>query len=669
MVATTPTQVPKDAVEELVHFLDAKKFRVPSTEEQECDFHYEERCERLFVNQVVRKLVEIHTTVPAQEHVCVFLPTARDVERCGVDFISAYDTLVHSNENQLPVVDFVLLHVHQNTSQLDFTRIFFPTDLNTRKIVLATPDLETCFVGDTIAHIIDSGYGCRTQLNFRSGFEFTTAAPVTQAAAAARASRLSHNRKFRGIVHRMYSETVLAKLAEAAAPAVLHTSVVEMVVCLKAAVAAPVLHIQLRTQPSEVAVVCAFHQLYIANVLARDGRLSTQIRELVSQLSLHPLHGIMLAAATQSGCVHEMACALAWANTTALQLHYTHTLELDECVRVHRIYHTSYLHRGDSKSHYTFRVSSHAPPLRISLCDLQLFHSAVVALETLCQRSSALRTVQLPSHLLPHTPSGTHAPSKLQVCRHIITVVNPLSLASLTHSRVRLPPPLHSRFYLQLLYCHTHRSSTVCTRFDSLRCISAPTTYSTPGCSCSIHRPIQSALHTSAYLPPFPTCSSRVSMFNPQSKMSTPYCIVCAGRMSYSYFRRVLRLCGLYPSGLCPTIPTPSPSPRTSLPLLRPMCVWRAVLLLLVAPTPSTALHRTQIPPPMPKLWRPKSQLLANGSCRGTENVDLWYTAACSSSSYLPARFHGVIDSPLCSKYHRGITHSRGFHCRLDSTT
>uniref|UniRef100_A0A0A9Z748 ATP-dependent RNA helicase dhx8 n=1 Tax=Lygus hesperus TaxID=30085 RepID=A0A0A9Z748_LYGHE len=435
MVATTPTQVPKDAVEELVHFLDAKKFRVPSTEEQECDFHYEERCERLFVNQVVRKLVEIHTTVPAQEHVCVFLPTARDVERCGVDFISAYDTLVHSNENQLPVVDFVLLHVHQNTSQLDFTRIFFPTDLNTRKIVLATPDLETCFVGDTIAHIIDSGYGCRTQLNFRSGFEFTTAAPVTQAAAAARASRLSHNRKFRGIVHRMYSETVLAKLAEAAAPAVLHTSVVEMVVCLKAAVAAPVLHIQLRTQPSEVAVVCAFHQLYIANVLARDGRLSTQIRELVSQLSLHPLHGIMLAAATQSGCVHEMACALAWANTTALQLHYTHTLELDECVRVHRIYHTSYLHRGDSKSHYTFRVSSHAPPLRISLCDLQLFHSAVVALETLCQRSSALRTVQLPSHLLPHTPSGTHAPSKLQVCRHIITVVNPLSLASLTHSR------------------------------------------------------------------------------------------------------------------------------------------------------------------------------------------------------------------------------------------
>lgn len=323
-------------------------------------------------------MIQIHTTYNSNEDILVFLPNYKDIERCIENFTNMYDKLIESNDNQLTIIDFVIIKIYSETNKDEIAQIYFPTEINTRKIIISTNIIETCYLIDSIVHVIDSGYTCNLEINLKTGIPISNIVPISQLSAIQRLNCLSKIKD--GICHRMYSEKMFKQLDIYKKPCILYTPLIDIIIYIKCNINTTISNIfkyPFITAPNEIVVLQAFHELYVIGILTRYGTIYNSLRDLFFMRSFNPLLLLMLVYSIKLYCFNDMIIIVSWLlNINSLKIPYENTLEIGECIDLYTIWLTRFkssrsdgINYKDNKKYY--RLSSNIPSIGIFNDDLE----------------------------------------------------------------------------------------------------------------------------------------------------------------------------------------------------------------------------------------------------------------------------------------------------------
>lgn len=283
--------------EKFSDFFDgAPIFRIPGRRFP-VDIYYTKQPEADYLQAVVITVFQIHITQPLGD-ILVFLS--------GQDEIEAATEMISERVRSLgrKIKELIVLPVYSNLPSDMQMKIFEPTPLNARKVILATNIAETSLTIDGIVYVIDPGFCKQKTYNARTGMESLVVTPVSKASANQRAGRAG--RVSAGKCFRLYTTSAYEKeLDDNSIPEIQRTNLGNVVLLLKSLGINDLIHFDYMDPPPHETLVMALEQLYALGALNHKAEL-TKLGRRMAEFPVDPMLSKMILASEKYKCSDEI---------------------------------------------------------------------------------------------------------------------------------------------------------------------------------------------------------------------------------------------------------------------------------------------------------------------------------------------------------------------------
>ena len=208
------------------------------------------------------------------------------------------------------IAEMIIAPIYANLPSDMQAKIFEPTPLGARKVVLATNIAETSLTIDGIKYVIDPGFVKQNSYNPRTGMESLIVTPVSKASAnqrAGRAGRTSAGKCFRLFTAWSFEN----ELEDNTVPEIQRTNLGNVVLMLKSLGIHDLMNFDFMDPPPAETLLRALESLYALGALNDKGEL-TKLGRRMAEFPLDPMLSKMLLASETFGVPDQIAtiCAM-----------------------------------------------------------------------------------------------------------------------------------------------------------------------------------------------------------------------------------------------------------------------------------------------------------------------------------------------------------------------
>ena len=277
-------------------FDDAPIFRIPGRR-YPVEIYYTKAPEADYLQAAVVSVLQIHLTQPSGD-VLVFLSGQEEIETA--------QEILQDKVRRLgsKIKELVILPIYANLPSEMQAKIFEPTPLGGRKVILGTNIAETSLTINGIVYVIDPGYCKQKSYNPRTSMEALTVVPISKASAdqrAGRAGRVAAGKCFRLYTSWSYEN----ELEQSPVPEIQRTNLGNVVLMLKSLGINDLLNFDFMDPPPAETLIVSLEQLYALGALNHKGDLTLTGRKM-AEFPLDPMMAKTLIASEKYGVVEEI---------------------------------------------------------------------------------------------------------------------------------------------------------------------------------------------------------------------------------------------------------------------------------------------------------------------------------------------------------------------------
>ncbi|BFG39791.1 hypothetical protein CerSpe_260660 [Prunus speciosa] len=250
-----------------------------------------------YLDAAIVTALQIHVT-EAPGDILVFLTGQEEIEM-------AAEVLKHRTRGLgTKIGELVICPIYANLPTELQAKVFEPTPLGARKVVLATNIAETSLTIDGIKYVIDPGF-CKTKsYNPRTGMESLQVTPISKASARQRAGR--SGRTGPGKCFRLYTAyNHQHDLDDNTIPEIQRTNLANVILMLKSLGIHDLLHFDFMDPPPTEALIKALELLFALAALNKYGEL-TKVGRRMAEFPLDPMLSKMIVASDKYKCSDEV---------------------------------------------------------------------------------------------------------------------------------------------------------------------------------------------------------------------------------------------------------------------------------------------------------------------------------------------------------------------------
>lgn len=277
-------------------FDDAPIFKIPGRRFP-VDIYYTKAPEADYLDACVVTVLQIHITQPLGD-ILVFLTGQEEIEACQEMLMERTRKLGSK------IRELVILPIYANLPTELQAKIFEPTPMGARKVVLATNIAETSLTIDGIIYVIDPGFCKQNSYNARTGMDSLVVTPISKASARQRSGRAG--RVAAGKCFRLYTAWAYEhELEDNTVPEIQRVNLGNVVLMLKSLGINDLLHFDFLDPPAHETLVLALEQLYALGALNHLGEL-TKLGRRMAEFPVDPMMAKMLIASEKYRCSEEV---------------------------------------------------------------------------------------------------------------------------------------------------------------------------------------------------------------------------------------------------------------------------------------------------------------------------------------------------------------------------
>ncbi|KAI9889872.1 MAG: Cyclin-dependent kinase catalytic subunit [Vezdaea aestivalis] len=286
-----------DAQKFAAYFDDAPIFNIPGRR-YPVEIHYTKQPEANYLAAAVTTVFQIHIGSGNKGDILVFLTGQEEIEAAEQNLQETARKLGNS------IPEIIICPIYANLPSDLQSKIFEPTPLGARKVVLATNIAETSLTIDGIVYVIDPGFVKENVYNPRSGMESLVVTPCSRASANQRAGRAG--RVGPGKCFRLYTKWAFEnELDENTTPEIQRTNLNSVVLLLMSLGINDLVEFDFMDPPPAETLMRALEQLYALGSLNDRGEL-TKLGRQMAEFPTDPMLAKTILAADKYGCVEEV---------------------------------------------------------------------------------------------------------------------------------------------------------------------------------------------------------------------------------------------------------------------------------------------------------------------------------------------------------------------------
>jgi pre-mRNA-splicing factor ATP-dependent RNA helicase DHX16 len=264
--------------------------------------HYTKAPEANYLEACVTTALQIHLTEDPGD-ILVFFPGQQEIEE-AMELISQRTRGMGSRMSEL-----IVLPIYSALPADMQVKIFQPTPLGSRKLILATNIAETSLTIDGIVYVIDPGFCKQNSFNPKTGMESLQVVPISQASADQRAGRAGRVRP--GKCFRLFTKwSFLNEMEPQNSPEIQRTNLSSVVLLLKSIGIDNLFDFDFMDAPPTHSLHKALAELYMLGALNDRGELTILGRKM-SQLPTEPMMAKAIIAGDKYKCLAEMITIVA----------------------------------------------------------------------------------------------------------------------------------------------------------------------------------------------------------------------------------------------------------------------------------------------------------------------------------------------------------------------
>ncbi|KAK8604564.1 hypothetical protein V6N13_099500 [Hibiscus sabdariffa] len=277
-------------------FDSAPIFKIPGRR-YPVEIHYTKAPEADYLDAAIVTVLQIHVTQPPGD-ILVFLTGQEEIE-------TAEEILKHRVRGfGTKIAELIICPIYANLPTELQAKIFEPTPIGARKVVLATNIAETSLTIDGIKYVIDPGFCKMKSYNPRTGMESLLITPISKASANQRAGR--SGRTGPGKCFRLYTAyNYYTELDDNTAPEIQRTNLASVVLSLKSLGIHDLLNFDFMDPPPAEALLKALELLFALSALNKLGEL-TKVGRRMAEFPLDPMLSKAIVASDKYKCSDEV---------------------------------------------------------------------------------------------------------------------------------------------------------------------------------------------------------------------------------------------------------------------------------------------------------------------------------------------------------------------------
>ena len=290
-----------DAEKFSVFFDNAPIYNVPGRR-YPVAIHYTKAPEANYLEACVITALQIHLKEGPGD-ILVFLPGQQEIEE-AMDLVSIRTKGMGSR-----MAELIVLPIYSSLPADMQAKIFLPTPIGSRKLILATNIAETSLTIDNIVYVIDPGFCKQNSFNPKTGMESLQVVPISQASADQRAGRAG--RVAPGQCFRIYTKwSFMNEMDAQNSPEIQRTNLSSVVLLLKSIGIDNLFDFDFMDAPPSHTLHKALAELYMLGALNDKGELTILGRKM-SQLPMEPMMAKTIIAGDKYKCLDEIVTIVA----------------------------------------------------------------------------------------------------------------------------------------------------------------------------------------------------------------------------------------------------------------------------------------------------------------------------------------------------------------------
>ncbi|KAK8537612.1 hypothetical protein V6N12_043765 [Hibiscus sabdariffa] len=277
-------------------FDSAPIFKIPGRR-YPVEIHYTKAPEADYLDAAIVTVLQIHVTQPPGD-ILVFLTGQEEIE-------TSEEILKHRVRGfGTKIAELIICPIYANLPTELQAKIFEPTPIGARKVVLATNIAETSLTIDGIKYVIDPGFCKMKSYNPRTGMESLLITPISKASANQLAGR--SGRTGPGKCFRLYTAyNYYTELDDNTPPEIQRTNLASVVLSLKSLGIHDLLNFDFMDPPPAEALLKALELLFALNALNKLGEF-TKVGRRMAEFPLDPMLSKTIVASDKYLCSDEV---------------------------------------------------------------------------------------------------------------------------------------------------------------------------------------------------------------------------------------------------------------------------------------------------------------------------------------------------------------------------
>lgn len=234
---------------------------------------YTKNPEANYIQAAITTVLQIHTKQDLPGDILVFLT--------GQEEIEMMEETLNEAQNKLGnlIKPLIVAPIYANLPPKLQSKIFEPTPVNSRKVVLATNIAETSITIDGIKFVIDPGFVKENVFNPSTGMESLVVVPCSRASADQRAGRAG--RVGPGKCYRLFTKwSFYNELPENGTPEILRANLSSVILLLLSIGITDLVNFDFMDPPSHQTLIRCLELLYALGALNAKGQLTETGRKM-----------------------------------------------------------------------------------------------------------------------------------------------------------------------------------------------------------------------------------------------------------------------------------------------------------------------------------------------------------------------------------------------------
>lgn len=260
-----------------------------------------------YLQAAIESILQIHISEPEGD-ILVFLTGQEEIET-SVQVLS--EKMKDLKDDAIK--ELIILPVYSALPTEMQSRIFEPTPLNSRKVILATNIAETSLTIDGIFYVIDPGFAKINAYDPKLGMDSLMIKPISQAQANQRSGRAG--RTGPGKCYRLYTELAFKnEMSPNTVPEIQRQNLSNTILMLKAIGINDLLNFEFMDPPKRESILLSLNDLYYLKAIDDESRITTIGRNLVN-IPADPTISKTLIESIHYKCSDEMISIFAMITT------------------------------------------------------------------------------------------------------------------------------------------------------------------------------------------------------------------------------------------------------------------------------------------------------------------------------------------------------------------